>query len=119
MFFGGGIVGLALLILWIYCIVDVISTDDALVRNLQKMVWLLLVIFVPPIGSITWLILGRPEKAGFRPGDTDYRKPIRPLGPDDSPDFMSTIDDRSTRLRKWEEDLKRREDDLRKREQGD
>jgi hypothetical protein len=119
MLIGEGLVGLALFALWIYCILDVISTDDALVRNLPKLVWLLIVIFLPTVGSIVWLIMGRPEKAGFHPGDKQYRAPRRPLGPDDSPTFMSEIDDRATKLRRWEDDLKRREEELKRREQGD
>jgi hypothetical protein len=115
----GGIFSLAVFALWVYCIVDVISTDEALVRNLPKLIWLLIVIFVPTVGSIVWLLLGRPEKAGFSFGDTRYRAPRRPLGPDDSPDFMSEIDDRVGNLRRWEDDLKRREDELKRREQGD
>jgi hypothetical protein len=119
MLFGGGILSLALLALWIYCILDVISTDDALVRNLPKLVWLLIVILIPDVGSVAWLLLGRPEHAGFRPGDTTYRPSRRPMGPEDSPEFMSSVDDKSDQLRRWEEDLKRREDELRKKEQGD
>ncbi len=119
MLFGGGLLGLAILALWLYCIFDVISTEEALARNLPKIVWLLIVIFVPTVGSIAWLLLGRPENAGLRPGDTSYRAPRRPLGPDDSPEFLSRIDDESNRLKRWEEDLKRREDELRRRENGD
>ena len=114
----GGLFSLAFLVLWIYCIVDVISTDESLIRNLPKLVWLLIVIFVPTVGSIVWLLLGRPERAGFRPGDTTYRGAPRPLGPEDSPEFMSSVEDRAERLRRWEEDLKRREDDLKRREEG-
>ena len=125
MTYEGGLVGLALLALWLYCIFDVISTEETLVRNLPKMVWLILVVILPAIGSISWLILGRPAKAGFAPGDGGYRRPEssfrrpRPIGPEDSPEFISEIDDRATRLRKWEEDLKRREDELRRREGED
>src|SRR4051794_22714150 len=51
-----GVVGFALILLWLYCIFDVISTDDVLVRNLPKMVWLFIVIILPDIGSIAWLL---------------------------------------------------------------
>jgi hypothetical protein len=116
MFYGGGIAGLLSLALMIYAVFDVIATQEGLQRNLPKVVWLLIVIFVPLIGPIAWLLLGRPERAG----DTNYRKPQpRPLGPDDSPDFLATIDPETDRLRRWEEDLKRREDELRRREEED
>jgi len=132
MLYGGGLVAFALLALWIYCIVDVISTDETLIRNLPKMVWLLIVIFIPTVGSIVWLLLGRPEKAGFSPGDSTYRAEPRGgrvdrgtfrstgiMAPDDDPRFLAEVDERAKRLREWEEDLKRREDDLKRREEGD
>jgi hypothetical protein len=119
MFFGGGLVGLALFALFVYCVIDLISTDEGLVRNLPKMVWLLLVIFVPLVGPMSWLLLGRPEQAGWHPGDRSPRASRRTLGPEDSPEFMSRLDSDDERLRRWEDDLKRREDELRRREKGD
>ena len=86
--FGPGIFGLLIFALWIYAIFDVVSTDDSLVRNLPKVVWLIFVLLIPLIGSITWLALGRPVYAGWRPGDTDRRPPRRgPDGPDDDPNW--------------------------------
>lgn len=131
MFFAGGFVGLVVLALWIYCIFDVISTDETVMRNLPKVLWLLIVIFLPTIGSISWLLLGRPERAGFAPGGSTYRpEPLRGQGrsgprprgvlaPDDDPRFLAQLSDHAKRLRDWEEDLRRREDELRKRDEGD
>lgn len=121
--FAGGLFALAALALWVYCIVDVISTDDSQVRNLPKLLWLILVIFLPTVGSIAWLILGRPQNASFVPGDQGPRsRPAsgrRFVPPDDSPEFLASLDERSRELRKWEEDLKRREDELRKRREDE
>ena len=126
-----GVFGLAVLVLWVYCIFDVISTDEALVQNLPKIIWLLVVIFIPTIGSIAWLLLGRPQKAGFTPGGQTYRAEPRSSGfarpgssratlaPDDDPRFLAQLDDRAKKLSAWEEDLKRREDELRRRDEGD
>ncbi|HWC14904.1 MAG TPA: PLD nuclease N-terminal domain-containing protein [Actinomycetota bacterium] len=122
LFYGGGLVALALFLLWVFCIFDVISTDEVLTRNMPKFVWLLVVIFVPTVGSIAWLALGRPANASLTPGGAKpYRPPPRPLkaapkGPEDSPEFMSGLDERARELKRWEDDLKRREEDLRKRE---
>ena len=44
--------GLALFALWIWAVLDVIATDRVLIRNLDKIVWLLLVIFVPTVGAV-------------------------------------------------------------------
>jgi hypothetical protein len=127
-----GLVGVFLLGLWIYCIFDVITTDDALIRNLPKLLWLMLVLFLPDIGAIAWLVLGRPPRASFRIGGADSYRPARPArpaiarAPEDGPRFddlegMSEIvrerEERS-RLRMWEEQLRRREEELRKREEG-
>ena len=118
MIFGDGVVALALLVLWIFCILDVISTEDVLCRNLPKYVWLLIVIILPDIGSIAWLLLGRPVGAGFRLGSQVgvYRPQKRAIGPEDSPDFLASMERR--RLEGWERELKRREEELR-RKQGE
>ena len=125
LFFGGGVVALAFFLLWIYCIFDVISTDDTLTRNMPKFVWLMVVIFLPTVGSVAWLALGRPQNASFTPGGTTLTRPPRiapkplPKGPDDSPEFLSGLEGRTRELKRWEEELKRREDELRKREDGE
>jgi hypothetical protein len=70
-----GLFGLALLALWIFAVLDVIATDRALIRNVHKIVWLVLVIFLPILGAVAWLALGRPINAGFAPGTTYSRAP--------------------------------------------
>ena len=64
-------VGLALVALWIFCIVDVIMTPDGAPRNLPKMLWLLIVIFLAEIGAVIWLIAGRP-RSGTAPTEGFY-----------------------------------------------
>jgi hypothetical protein len=114
--FGDGIVAFALFGLWIFCILDVISTDEVLCRNLPKLFWLFIVIILPDVGSIAWLVLGRPMGAGFRLGSQvgAYKRPKRAIGPEDSPEFISSIE--RQRLKGWEQDLKRREEELRRKE---
>jgi hypothetical protein len=119
--------GLAMLALWGYCIFDCIRTEDAMVQNLPKMVWLLIVIFLPTIGSIAWLLLGRPSRSEWRlhARSTGHvsRQPPPPIEPP-SPSPASSADFRKRReeaLRRYEaereEELQRREADLRKREE--
>lgn len=115
---GGGLIGILLVALWVYCIFDVISTEESLIRNMPKILWLVVVILLPSIGAVAWLLLGRPIGAGLRPGDTSPRpRPSRPaprqLAPDDDPTFLARLDEETKRLRAWEDDLKRREDELR------
>ncbi|ANN15031.1 PLDc N-terminal domain-containing protein [Amycolatopsis orientalis] len=61
MLYFNGLFGVLTLGLWIFCIVDVITTDDGSCRNMPKGMWLLLVLLVPLIGSIVWLVAGRPQ----------------------------------------------------------
>ena len=128
--------GLGLLVfgLWLYAIFDVISTDEALVRNLPKTMWIFLVIILFDVGAIAWLLLGRPKYAGWQPGDTSYRPRSRPLGPEDRQDFgtgfhADSLDhskmsyvvrerEEAARLKVWEAQLKRREEELRAKELG-
>lgn len=82
------------LALLIFAVLDCIATDSSLCRNLPKPFWIMLIIFLPTIGSVAWLLLGRPEKTRFYPGDTRFRpdppaaRPRRPLGPEDDPRFL-------------------------------
>lgn len=98
----------------LYCVLDLVLTDEARVRNLPKLVWLLLIVVVPLIGGIAWLVGGRPETTGAAPGGppsggTSGRRaptrgnlrgprgrpaPRRPRGPDDDPDFLRRLDER-------------------------
>ena len=123
-----GFVPLVLMALWLYAIFDVIATDESLMRNLPKPVWLLIVIFLPDVGSLAWLLLGRPLYAGWRPGDTTRRTPRRVIGPEDRDDFPTSypppgprrpVESRENELAAWEERLRRREEELRRREDGD
>ena len=118
---GGGLIGFLLIALWIYCILDVIATDEVLMRGLPKMAWLIIVVILPDIGSIAWLALGRPVFAGWRPGDTTGRHTRRVVGPEDRDDFPSSKSSSSDRerLEAWEADLKRRERELRRDEPED
>lgn len=99
------VVGLLLLAFWLYCVIDVVMAEATLVRNLPKLVWLVLVVVVPTVGGIAWLVAGRPERASFRPGSTEKRSqwprpagsgplPRAPRGPDDDPDFLRRLDER-------------------------
>jgi hypothetical protein len=125
-----GLVGVLLLAFWIWAILDVIATEAELCRNLPKGVWLILVLILPDIGSLVWVLLGRPERGSWRPGSTDFSAPRRPVGLEDDPRYSATpaVTDRRSeeldrRLDEWEAaqrakdaDLDRREAELRERE---
>jgi hypothetical protein len=116
-----GLVAFVLFLFWIWALFDCISTDSSLCRNLPKGAWVILVLLLPDIGALAWLLLGRPQKAGWRPGSTDYAAPRRAIGPEDHPRYSVTpeITERrskelDSRLDDWE--LSQREAELRRRE---
>ncbi len=109
-----GFAGIALLLFWVWALLDCIATDSAMCRNLPKPMWILLVLFLPDIGALAWLLLGRPEKASWRPGSVGYASPRRPIGPEDSPRYSPTpiITDRrseelNAELERWEREKSR------------
>lgn len=50
------------LVLGIYRLVDAITSRDDEVRHLQKTWWVLLILFFPFVGSVAWLVAGRPQR---------------------------------------------------------
>jgi len=110
MLFADGTLGLIVLVLWLFCIFDVITTDAGAVRNLPKLVWLFIVIVLFDIGSILWLIAGRPwqSKASNLPykGNTgrypEYDRPGRRVAtnPDDDEAFLRGLRERAEEQRR-------------------
>jgi hypothetical protein len=74
-------------VLAIYCLVQVVQARADLVRTLPKWAWAVLIVLVPLLGSVAWLVLGRPQ--GQRPAPPP--RPTRPLAPDDDPDFLRRL----------------------------
>ena len=48
--------GLLLLILAIFCILQVVQSG---MDSTKKLIWILVILFLPLIGSILWLLIGR------------------------------------------------------------
>lgn len=48
-----------LLLLMVGALVDIITRQDGQVKHLPKLVWVLLVVFLPVIGSLLWFGIGR------------------------------------------------------------
>lgn len=110
----GGFAVIAL-ILWLIALAESITADESLIRNLPKVLWIILILIIFPIGAILWFILGRPVRAGrdlAYKGNTGAapRAHRGPLAPDDDPTFLDSL--RSSKLQSWEDDLLRREREL-------
>ena len=48
-----------LVLAMVFALVDIIMRDEGQVRHLPKFGWVLLVIFLPLIGTVLWFVLGR------------------------------------------------------------
>lgn len=53
------IVSILIFALMVGALIDIITRDDSAVRYLPKLVWLILVILLPFIGSLLWFGIGR------------------------------------------------------------
>ncbi len=104
MLFFDGLLGLVFLGLWIFCIIDVITTPESQCRNLPKIAWLLIVILLMDIGSIAWLVAGRNWDGAARAPLT--RAPASPRGrtgtgnPDDDEEFLASLRTRAEEQRR-------------------
>ncbi|MEV4556658.1 PLD nuclease N-terminal domain-containing protein [Kitasatospora sp. NPDC049285] len=112
----------ALLALWVWAFIDCLTTPDDEVRHLPKVVWAIVVLLFPLVGSIAWLLVGKDRATARRAATArPAQPPTRPVAPDDDPEFLASLNrdntgDRQHRemLRQWEADLRRREDELRR-----
>ena len=107
LFFDGGL-ALILFAVWVFCIIDVITTPESDTRNLPKLAWLIIVIILVDVGSLAWLIAGRNWNA--QPADMAYkgnrgRQPARPAraratNPDDDEEFLANLRARAEEQRR-------------------
>jgi len=74
----GMFVGPAILVLWIFCVIDVVTSRDDEVRHLPKWGWLVLVLLFPLVGSVAWLAVGRPRRATRRITPHERQTPAFP-----------------------------------------
>jgi hypothetical protein len=137
----GGILFLAALAVWLYAVLDAISSDRTQVRTLSKGLWVTVVLLTFVFGGLAWLVCGRPRAEPPRrptlgssgrtawPSQPGRRAEAPPNGlfgrsggrpaPDDDPEFLAGLDRRAAQeheklLGSWEEDLRRREEELRR-----
>ncbi|MEV5569531.1 PLD nuclease N-terminal domain-containing protein [Spirillospora sp. NPDC052269] len=86
---------------WLFCLLDVLTSDERDVRLLPKSVWLLIALLGFVLGSVLWLLAGRPrgrsmESVLWPPGAEfgSDRHPDAPKGPDDDPAFLRDLNRR-------------------------
>lgn len=72
------IMSLVYVAILVFALVDIITTDNWRIRYLPKFGWVLLVVFLPLIGSLLWLFLGK-ERSGPEPA-VSFGDPRREAG---------------------------------------
>jgi hypothetical protein len=92
---------------WLYCLFEVLSTNEGEARHLPKFAWFMIVLLGFDLGAIVWLMFGR--RRGFVTADVTAWPPDflmsgvggraapgapAPMGPDDDPEFLRQLDRR-------------------------
>lgn len=80
-----------LIVVAIYCWVEIAQSDPRQVRQLSRGMWAL-VVLVPLAGPVAWLVAGRPNGEEVR--KTTPRPRPRVIAPDDDPEFLRGLNPR-------------------------
>lgn len=118
---------LLVIALMVGALVDIIRRDDAQVRFLPKMAWIIIVILLPLIGSLLWFAIGReyseaglsiPRLGRMRPAARPamQRPEPRPGPPVDTRSTEQQIADLDREIEEWR---LRQEIERRRSESGD
>ena len=103
---GDAVVALVTVGIWLFCLLDAITTPALLIRHLRKGWWILLLVLFGALGAAGWLLFGRPRRLPTEWAD---------VGPDDDPEFLAGIrvkrSEEQQLLDWWEADLRRPGDD--------
>jgi hypothetical protein len=107
--------GLALVILTVYTLVDCAVFDRKRIRGLPRWVWIFVIVLVPLIGPLLWLLVGHGRA-------TTTPRSLRSVAPDDDIEFLRGLNgggvktdggesrpfnekDQQERIRRMEQDL--------------
>lgn len=97
--------GVVVVILTIYTVVDCAMFDRNRIRGVPRWVWIFLIVLLPVIGPILWLLIGRGRRNTAGPAGG---RVTRSVAPDDDPDFLRGLDrakDENQRIRDLEQEL--------------
>ncbi len=92
------ILALVLTAFWVYTIVDCSVQPASRHRGVSKPIWILIVVFLPVLGGLLWLTVGRVRRSTI----------VARRAPDDDPEFLEkigTLSDQDERIRRLEEEL--------------
>ncbi|MER5641377.1 PLD nuclease N-terminal domain-containing protein [Kitasatospora sp. NPDC002227] len=75
---------LLVIALWIWAFIDCVTTPEQEVRHLPKVVWVIVVLLFPLVGSAAWVVAGRRRRPRAATGPM--------VAPDDNPEFLASLD---------------------------
>ncbi len=81
----------AAIALTVYTLADCVTTEESRVRSLPPMLWMAIIVFVPVLGPLAWLVVGR-SPSPTRAGRGRSQQQTRPIAPDDDPEFLAQLD---------------------------
>ncbi|MER7624328.1 PLD nuclease N-terminal domain-containing protein [Streptomyces sp. NPDC126503] len=113
------------LALLIYAFIDCLNTPEDETKHLPKVIWVIVILLFPVVGSVGWIATGKQRRP--RPARGGW------VAPDDNPEFLNSLREEKSReerrrdeakrdeslLEDWEADLRRREEELKRRERGE
>jgi Phospholipase_D-nuclease N-terminal len=104
--------------IWVYCLIDILTSRRTDVRNLPKWAWFVVVLVLPPVGVVLWFVFGRPHRGGGVWTNSDVTRGTRPHLPrrtrpqretfDDEATIRARIAERDALLARWAEEDERR-----------
>jgi hypothetical protein len=92
--------GVVVVVLTVYTLVDCALLHRSRVRGLPRWVWIFVIVLIPVIGPVLWLLIGR--------GRASTGKVMRSFAPDDDIEFLKGLDRAKSdqeRLRALEQEL--------------
>ena len=128
MLYGGGALFVVELCLVVYCTLNVITTPEGQVRNLPKLLWLLIVLLFPIVGGIAWLVAGRPQGPARSlpykgndgiPPEHDRPRRAAAAAPDDDEAFLRGLRERAEQQRRDAEAQRRAAEQQREQQELD
>lgn len=75
------ILSVVTVVLTVLALIDVVRQPDNVIKNLPKIVWILLIVFIPLIGVTLWFILGHDWKRGDDDGGSFVPRGRRTVSP--------------------------------------
>ena len=111
MLYADGALALVLLVLWVFALLDVLTTPPERIRNLPKWGWFVVVLLLGElaIGPLLWVVAGRPRGAvgslpykGNQNIPPEYDRPGRAVAssPDDDAAFLASLKARTEEQRR-------------------